>query len=159
MHVSRINDVTKMMHNGNNNNNISMTMTTNRVEQIYDVMLGVGCVVFSILALANLLIVTIKKFVEYYSRQVDRIVMDESFDDDSCDSDDDDSTESDYSEYSESESSECSESESSECIDSHHRQYDDIKLSPYVPPRRSERLAENRARCNSPLLICRLKFD
>ena len=161
MHVSRINDVTKMMHNGNNNN-ISMTMmTTNRVEQIYDVMLGVGCVVFSILALANLLIVTIKKFVEYYSRQVDRIVMDESFDDDSCcgDSDDDDSTESDYSEYSESESSECSESESSECSDSHHRQYDDIKLSPYVPPRRSERLAENRARCNSPLLICRLKFD
>ena len=152
MHVSRINDVTKMMHNGNNNNNISMAMTANRVEQIYDVMLGVGCVVFSILALANLLIVTIKKFVEYYSRQVDRIVMDESFDDDSCcDSDDDDSTESDYSEYSESESSE------SECSESH--QYDDIKLSPYVPPRRSERLAENRARCNSPLLICRLKFD
>jgi hypothetical protein len=141
-----------MMHNGNNNNNISMAMTANRVEQIYDVMLGVGCVVFSILALVNLLIVTIKKFVEYYSRQVDRIVMDESFDDDSCcDSDDDDSTESDYSEYSESESSEYSES--------HHRQYDDIKLSPYVPPRRSERLAENRARCNSPLLICRLKFD
>ena len=152
MHVSRINDVTKMMHNGNNNNNISMAMTANRVEQIYDIMLGVGCVVFSILALVNLLIVTIKKFVEYYSRQVDRIVMDESFDDDSCcDSDDDDSTESDYSEYSESESSEYSES--------HHRQYDDIKLSPYVPPRRSERLAENRARCNSPLLICRLKFD
>ena len=141
-----------MMHNGNNNNNISMAMTANRVEQIYDVMLGVGCVVFSILALVNLFIVTIKKFVEYYSRQVDRIVMDESFDDDSCcDSDDDDSTESDYSEYSESESSE------SECSES--RQYDDIKLSPYVPPRRSERLAENRARCNSPLLICRLKFD
>ena len=141
-----------MMHNGNNNNNISMAMTANRVEQIYDVMLGVGCVVFSILALVNLLIVTIKKFVEYYSRQVDRIVMDESFDDDSCcDSDDDDSTESDYSEYSESESSE------SECSET--RQYDDIKLSPYVPPRRSERLAENRARCNSPLLICRLKFD
>ena len=164
MHVSRINDVTKMMHNGNNNNNISMAMTANRVEQIYDVMLGVGCVVFSILALVNLLIVTIKKFVEYYSRQVDRIVMDESFDDDSCcDSDDDDSTESDYSEYSESESSESesSESESSECSESHQysHQYDDIKLSPYVPPRRSERLAENRARCNSPLLICRLKFD
>ena len=140
-----------MMHNGNNNN-VSMAMTANRVEQIYDVMLGVGCVVFSILALANLFIITIKKFVEYYSRQVDRIVMDESFDDDSCcDSDDDDSTESDYSEYSESESSE------SECSES--RQYDDIKLSPYVPPRRSERLAENRARCNSPLLICRLKFD
>jgi hypothetical protein len=145
-----------MMHNGNNNNNISMAMTANRVEQIYDVMLGVGCVVFSILALANLFIMTIKKFVEYYSRQVDRIVMDESFDDDSCYSDDDDSTESDYSEYSESESSEseCSESECSES-----RQYDDIKLSPYVPPRRSDRLAENRARCNSPLLICRLKFD
>ena len=88
---------------------------------------------------------TINKFVEYYSRQIDRIVMDESFDDS-----DDDSEESDYSEYSESESS---QSECSEC------QYDDIKLSPYVPPRRSERLAENRARCNSPLLICRLKFD
>ena len=139
-----------MMHNGNNNN-VSMAMAGNRVEQIYDVMLGVGCVVFSILALANLFIVTIKKFVEYYSRQVDRIVMDESFDDDSCDSDDDDSTKSDYSEYSESESSE------SECSKS--CQYDDIELSPYVPPRRSERLAETRARCNSPLLICRLKFD
>ena len=150
MHVSIINDVTKMMHNGNNNN-VSMAMAGNRVEQIYDVMLGVGCIVFSILALANLFIVTIKKFVEYYSRQVDRIVMDESFDDDSCDSDDDDSTESDYSEYSESESSE------SECSKS--CQYDDIELSPYVPPRRSERLAETRARCNSPLLICRLKFD
>jgi len=150
VHVSIINDVTKMMHNGNNNN-VSMAMAGNRVEQIYDVMLGVGCIVFSILALANLFIVTIKKFVEYYSRQVDRIVMDESFDDDSCDSDDDDSTESDYSEYSESESSE------SECSKS--CQYDDIELSPYVPPRRSERLAETRARCNSPLLICRLKFD
>ena len=126
-------------------------MAGNRVEQIYDVMLGVGCIVFSILALANLFIVTIKKFVEYYSRQVDRIVMDESFDDDSCDSDDDDSTESDYSEYSESESSE------SECSKS--CQYDDIELSPYVPPLSSERLAESRARCNSPLLICRLKFD
>jgi len=145
------------MHYGNNN--ISMTMAENRIEQIYDVILGVGCVVFSILALANLFIVTIKKFVEYYSRQIDRIVMDESFDDDSCDSDDDDSTESDYSEYSESESSESesSESESSECSES--RQYDDIKLSPYVPPRRSERLAESRARCNSPLLVVRLKFD
>jgi hypothetical protein len=148
-----------MMHNGGNNgnnNNISMSMmatatAVNRVEQIYDVMLGAGCVVFSILALANLFIITIKKFVNYYSRQVNHIVMDESFDDDSCDSDDDDSTESDYSEYSESESSECSERR--------HCQYDDIKLSPYVPPRRSERLAENRARCNSPLLICRLKFE
>ena len=157
MQVIRTNNVTKIMHNGNNNN-ISMSMmatamAVNRVEQIYDVMLGAGCVVFSILALANLLIMTINKFVEYYSRQIDRIVMDESFDDDSCDSDsdsdDDDSTESDYSEYSESESSECSE----------RRQYDDIKLSPYIPPRRSERLAENRARCNSPLLICRLKFE
>ena len=159
MQVIRTNNVTKIMHNGNNNN-ISMSMmatamAVNRVEQIYDVMLGAGCVVFSILALANLLIMTINKFVEYYSRQIDRIVMDESFDDDSCDSDsdsdDDDSTESDYSEYSESESSECSERR--------HCQYDDIKLSPYVPPRRSERLAENRARCNSPLLICRLKFE
>jgi hypothetical protein len=137
-----------MMHNGNNNN-VSMAMAGNRVEEIYDVIFGTGCVIFSILVLANLFIVTIEKFVNYYSRQIDRIVMDESFDDDSCDSDDDDSSESDYSEYSESESSECSES----------RQYDDIKLSPYVPPRRSERLAESRARCNSPLLICRLKFD
>lgn len=158
MQVIRTNNVTKMMHNGGNgnNNNISMSMmattaTANRVEQIYDVMLGAGCVVFSILALANLFIITIKKFINYYSRQIDHIVMDESFDDDSCDSDDDDDSESDYSEYSESESSE------SECSGS--RQYDDIKLSPYVPPRRSERLAENRARCNSPLLICRLKFD
>ena len=138
------------MHNGNNNN-VSMAMAGNRVEQIYDVMLGAGCVVFSILALANLFIITIKKFIKYYSRQIDHIVMDESFDDDSCDSDDDDDSESDYSEYSESESSE------SECSET--RQYDDIKLSPYVPPRRSERLAENRARCNSPLLVVRLKFD
>ena len=130
---------------------MATTAAANRVEQIYDVMLGIGCIVFSILALANLLMMTINKFVEYYSRQIDRIVMDESFDDDSCDSDDDDSSESDYSEYSESESSE------SECSES--RRYDDIKLSPYVPPRRSERLAESRARCNSPLLICRLKFD
>ncbi len=156
MQVIRTNNVTKMMHNGGNgnNNNISMWMTAtaaNRVEQIYDVMLGAGCVVFSIIALANLFIITIKKFVNYYSRQIDHIVMDESFDDESYDSDDDDDSESDYSEYSESESSE------SECSGS--RQYDDIKLSPYVPPRRSERLAENRARCNSPLLVCRLKFE
>ena len=142
-----------MMHNGNNgdngNNGNILFARVNRVEEIYDVILGAGCIIFSILALSNLFMITINKFVDYYSRQVDRIVMDESFDDDSCDSDDDDSSESDYSEYSESESSECSES----------RQYDDIKLSPYVPPRRSERLAENRARCNSPLLSCRLKFD
>ena len=131
------------MYNGKSGN---ISMATNRVEQIYDVILGAGCIVFSILALSNLFMMTINKFVDYYSRQVDRIVMDESFDDS-----DDDSEESDYSEYSESESSE------SECSET--RQYDDIKLSPYVPPRRSERLAENRARCNSPLLICRLKFD
>jgi hypothetical protein len=130
------------MYNGKSGN---ISMATNRVEQIYDVILGAGCIVFSILALVQLLMATINKFVNYYSRQIDRIVMDESFDDS-----DDDSEESDYSEYSESESS---QSECSEC------QYDDIKLSPYVPPRRSERLAENRARCNSPLLICRLKFD
>ena len=130
------------MYNGKSGN---ISMATNRVEVIYDVILGAGCIVFSILALVQLLMATINKFVEYYSRQIDRIVMDESFDDS-----DDDSEESDYSEYSESESS---QSECSEC------QYDDIKLSPYVPPRRSERLAENRARCNSPLLICRLKFD
>ena len=130
------------MYNGKSGN---ISMATNRVEQIYDVILGAGCIVFSILALVQLLMATVNKFVHYYSRQIDRIVMDESFDDS-----DDDSEESDYSEYSESESS---QSECSEC------QYDDIKLSPYVPPRRSERLAENRARCNSPLLICRLKFD
>ena len=130
------------MYNGKSGN---ISMATNRVEQIYDVILGAGCIVFSILALVQLLMATINKFVEYYSRQIDRIVMDESFDDS-----DDDSEESDYSEYSESESS---QSECSEC------QYDDIKLSPYVPPRRSERLAENRARCNSPLLVVRLKFE
>ena len=136
-----------MYNNGNdNNNNILMT---NRVEQIYDVMLGAGCVVFSILALANLFIIIIKKFVDYYSRQIDRIVMDESFDDDSCDSDDDDSSESEYSEYSESETSEESE----------RNDYDDIELTSYIPPRRSQRLAENRARCNSPLLVVRLKFE
>ena len=138
-----------MMHNGNNgdngNNGNILFARVNRVEEIYDVILGAGCIVFSILALVQLLMATINKFVNYYSRQIDRIVMDESFDDS-----DDDSEESDYSEYSESESS---QSECSEC------QYDDIKLSPYVPPRRSERLAENRARCNSPVLICRLKFD
>ena len=134
------------MYNGKSGN---ISMATNRVEVIYDVILGAGCIVFSILALANLFIVTINKFVHYYSRQIDRIVMDES--DSESEFSDDDSSESDYSEYSESESSK------SECSGS--RQYDDIKLSPYVPPRRSERLAENRARCNSPLLICRLKFD
>ena len=151
-----------MMHNNDyhNKNNISMTTTAgNRVEQIYDVMLGSGCIVFSILALIQLLMATINKFVEYYSRQIDRIVMDESFDD----SDDDDS-ESEYSEYSENESSEYSESECSDDDDeggcskfNHH--HDDIELSPYIPPRRSQRLLENRAKCNSPLLVCRLKFD
>ena len=76
---------------------------------IYDFILGVGFIVLSILALSNLFIVTINKFVEYYSRQIDRIVMDESFVDS-----DDDSSESDYSEYSENESSEYSESECSD---------------------------------------------
>ena len=141
------------MYNDNGNgNNISMA---NRVEQIYDVILGAGCVVFSILALANLFIITIKKFVDYYSRQIDRIVMDESeseYSENESESefsdDDDDSSESEYSEYSESESSE-----------EERNDYDDIELTPYIPPRRSERLAENRARCNSPLLICRLKFE
>jgi len=140
-----------------------MTTTAgNRVEQIYDVMLGTGCIVFSILALIQLLMATINKFVEYYSRQIDRIVMDESFDD----SDDDDS-ESEYSEYSENESSEYSESECSDDDDEggcskfkfNHHHHDDIELSPYIPPRRSQRLLENRAKCNSPLLVCRLKFD
>lgn len=139
------------------NNNISMVTTTaaNSVEQIYDVMLGTGCIVFSILALANLLMMTINKFVEYYSRQIDRIVMDESFDDSDEDSDDDDDSESDYSEYSENEYSESDSDDSdSEC---HH--HDDIELTQYIPPRRSQRLLENRAKCNSPLLIRRLKFD
>ena len=152
------------MHNNDyhNKNNISMTTTAgNRVEQIYDVMLGTGCIVFSILALIQLLMATINKFVEYYSRQIDRIVMDESFDDS-----DDDYSESEYSEYSENESSEYSESECSDDDDeggcskfkfNHH--HDDIELSPYIPPRRSQRLLENRAKCNSPLLVCRLKFD
>jgi len=152
------------------NNNISMVTAAtaaNSVEQIYDVILRTGCIVFSILALANLLMMTINKFVEYYSRQIDRIVMDESFDESD---DDDDSSESDYSEYSENESSE-SESSDSECSDDddgngncskrHHHHHDDIELTltPYIPPRRSQRLLENRAKCNSPLLIRRLKFD
>ena len=140
-----------------------MATASNRVEQIYDFILGVGFVVLSILALVQLLMATINKFVEYYSRQIDRIVMDESFVDS-----DDDSSESDYSEYSENESSEYSESE---CSDDdgdnegghhskrHHHHHDDIELSPYIPPRRSQRLLENRAKCNSPLLVCRLKFD
>jgi hypothetical protein len=136
------------MYNGKSGN---ISMATNRVEVIYDVILGAGCIVFSILALANLFIVTINKFVHYYSRQIDRIVMDEGDSESEFSDDDSSESESDYSEYSESESSK------SECSGS--RQYDDIKLSPYVPPRRSERLAENRARCNSPLLICRLKFE
>ena len=139
----------------------SMATASNRVEQIYDFILGVGFVVLSILALVQLLMATINKFVEYYSRQIDRIVMDESFDD----SEDDDDSESDYSEYSENESSEYSESECSDydddkgnCSKRHHH-HDDIELSPYIPPRRSQRLLENRAKCNSPLLVCRLKFD
>ena len=132
------------MYNGNGNN-ISIS---NRVEKIYDVILGAGCVVFSILALANLFIITINKFAHYYSRQIDRIVMDES-ESEFSDDDDDSSSESEYSEYSESETSEESE----------RNDYDDIELSPYIPPRRSQRLAENRARCNSPLLVVRLKFE
>ena len=124
-----------------------MAMAGNRVEQIYGVILGAGCVVFSILVLANLFIMIIKKFVNYYSRQIDRIVMDESESESVSHDDDDDSSESDYSSYSKSESSSC------------QNNYDDIELSPYVPPRRSQRLAENRAKCNSPLLSCRLKFD
>ena len=148
------------MYNDNGNgNNISMT---NRVEQIYDVILGAGCIVFSLLALSNLFIMTINKFVDYYSRQIDRIVMDES--ESECSEseseysdDDDDSSESEYSEYSESESSDDDDDDDeSDCHDHHN---DDIELSPYIPPRRSERLAENRARCNSPLLVVRLKFE
>jgi len=135
-------------------------MASNRFEQIYDFILGVGFVVLSILALVQLLMATINKFVEYYSRQIDRIVMDESFDD----SDDDDDSESDYSEYSENEysESECSDDDDDgkgNCSKRHHHHHDDIELSPYIPPRRSQRLLENRAKCNSPLLVCRLNFD
>ena len=137
----------------------SMATASNRVEQIYDFILGVGFVVLSILALVQLLMATINKFVEYYSRQIDRIVMDESFDD----SDDDDDSESEYSEYSESELSESSDddgdNEGGHHSKRHHHHHDDIELSPYIPPRRSQRLLENRAKCNSPLLVCRLKFD
>ena len=136
-----------------------MATASNRVEQIYDFILGVGFVVLSILALVQLLMATINKFVEYYSRQIDRIVMDESFDD----SDDDDDSESEYSEYSESELSESSDddgdNEGGHHSKRHHHHHDDIELSPYIPPRRSQRLLENRAKCNSPLLVCRLKFD
>ena len=139
------------MYNGKSGN---ISMATNRVEQIYDVILGAGCIVFSILALVQLLMATINKFVNYYSRQIDRIVMDESFDD--SDDDDDDSSESEYSEYSENESSDDDDDDDSDC---HHHHHDDIKLSPYIPPRRSQRLEENRARCNSPLLVVRLKFE
>lgn len=148
-----------MMHNGNNGNgnngNISFARA-NRVEEIYDVILGAGCIIFSILALSNLFIMTINKYVDYYSRQVDRIVMDESDSENEYSDDDDDSSESEYSEYSENESSDDDDDDDSDC---HHHHHDDIELSPYIPPRRSERLAENRARCNSPLLICRLKFE
>ena len=121
------------MYNGKSGN---ISMATNRVEVIYDFILGVGFVVLSILALSNLFIVTINKFVEYYSRQIDRIVMDES-------------------------ESECSDDDDGKgnCSKRHHHHHDDIELSPYIPPRRSERLAENRARCNSPLLVIRLKFE
>uniref|UniRef100_A0A6C0F0F9 Uncharacterized protein n=1 Tax=viral metagenome TaxID=1070528 RepID=A0A6C0F0F9_9ZZZZ len=147
--------------NGNNGNGNNISMA-NRVEQIYDVILGAGCIVFSILALSNLFIMTISKFVDYYSRQIDRIVMDES--ESECSEsesefsdDDDDSSESEYSEYSENESShDDDDDDESDC---HHHHHDDIELSPYIPPRRSERLAENRARCNSPLLVVRLKFE
>ena len=153
----------------------------NRVQLIliYDFILGVGCILFTILALANLLIMTINKFVRYYSRQIDRIVMDESFDeddsdddresDDSGDSGDSDDSESEYSEseYSESEYSEYTESDSdhgdSNYYSRSYKNKNNVKLTittraSYVPPRRSERLS-NRAKCNSPLLVRRLNFD
>lgn len=154
------------MHNNNNEYyNISMSATAvNRVEQIYDVILGAGCVIFSILALVHLLMATINKFVQYYSRQIDRIVMDESDYSESEsefseDDDDDDSTESDYSEYSDEDEIECSDDDDDDS-DCHHHHHDDIELTEYIPPRRSQRLAENRARCNSPLLVVRrLTFE
>jgi len=101
------------------------TSNINRVEQVYDVVVGLGLFTLTIMVLFKMLMATIMRFVDYYSRQVDRIVMDES--DDECSSSDSDS--------------------------------DDIRLSPYIPPRRSQRIAENRARCNSPLLVRRLKLD
>jgi len=149
-----------MMHNGNNGNGNSgniLFASANRVEEIYDVILGAGCIIFSILALSNLFIMTISKFVDYYSRQVDRIVMDESESENEYSDDDDDSSESEYSEYSENESSD--DDDDDDESDCRHHHHDDIELSPYIPPRRSERLAENRARCNSPLLVVRLKFE
>ena len=152
-----------MMHNGNNGNGNSgniLFASANRVEEIYDVILGAGCIIFSILALSNLFIITIRKFVHYYSRQIDRIVMDESdSENEYSDDDDDDSSESEYSEYSENESSDDDDDNDDDDSDCHHHHHDDIELSPYIPPRRSERLAENRARCNSPLLVVRLKFE
>ena len=147
---------------------------------IYDFILGVGCILFTILALANLLIMTINKFVRYYSRQIDRIVMDESFDeddsdddresddsDDSGDSGDSDDSESEYSESEYSEYSEYTESDSDDGDSNYYsRSYknkNNVKLTittraSYIPPRRSERLS-NRAKCNSPLLVRRLNFD
>jgi hypothetical protein len=156
-----------MMHNetGNNNNNVSMATAANSVEQIYDVILGVGFIVLSILALADLLMMTINKFVKYYSRQIDRIVMEESESECSDDDEDDDSSESgeysesEYSEseYSESEYSEYSDDDEGDC--SYHNSYKNKKKQTlHISPRRSERLL-NRAKCNSPLLIRRLKFD
>ena len=154
-----------MMHNGNNGNGNSgniLFASANRVEEIYDVILGAGCIIFSILALSNLFIMTINKYVDYYSRQVDRIVMDESdSENEYSDDDDDDSSESEYSEYSENESSDDGDDDDDDDSDCHRHHHDDIELSmsPYIPPRRSQRLAENRARCNSPLLVVRLKFE
>jgi Ran GTPase-activating protein (RanGAP) involved in mRNA processing and transport len=166
----RTNNLTTMMHNNNNEYyNISIaTAVGNRVEEIYDGILGVGFVVMILLALSNLFIITMNKFVDYYSRQIDRIVMDESDYSESEsefseDDDDDDSTESDYSEYSDEDEIECSDDDDDDDDDSdchHHHHHDDIELTEYIPPRRSQRLAENRARCNSPLLVVRrLTFE
>ncbi len=172
----RTNNLTTMMHNNNNEYyNISIaTAVGNRVEEIYDGILGVGFVVMILLALSNLFIITMNKFVDYYSRQIDRIVMDESDYSESEsefseDDDDDDSTESDYSEYSDEDETECSsddddvdshDDDDDDDSDCHHHHHDDIELTEYIPPRRSQRLAENRARCNSPLLVVRrLTFE
>lgn len=56
-----------------------MTTNTNIFEHIYDVILGVGFIVLSILALIQLTATTINKFVEYYH----------AVDDDESESDDD----------------------------------------------------------------------
>ena len=58
-----------------------MTTNTNIFEQIYDVILGVGFIVLSILALVQLTATTINKFVEY-SHAIDDDESDDDNDND-----------------------------------------------------------------------------